>query len=182
MEAATAYEHERYKDARRVLDVLRERYPQSSAVRELYGLTLYRLGRFREAEKELESVVGPTGSTEQHPVLMDCRRAQGRFDDVRALWDELREASPSGELVTEGRIVMAGALADDGRLGEAIQLLERGPLRPKRVQPHHLRLWYALADLEERAGNIPRARNLFEDIRRREAQFVDVAERLAALG
>ncbi len=48
--------------------------------------------------------------------------------------------------------------------------------------PHHLRLWYALADLEERAGNIPRARMLFDRIRRHEAGFADVAERLAALG
>jgi hypothetical protein len=47
---------------------------------------------------------------------------------------------------------------------------------------HHLRLWYALADLEERAGNVPRARELFDRVRRADPQYVDVAERWAALG
>lgn len=181
LEAADAYAHERYRDARRVLVPLRERYPGAAAVRELYGITLYRLGHYGEAARELEAFAAMTGSTEQHPVLMDCRRAQGRYREVEVLWDELRHASPSGELVTEGRIVMAGALADQGRLAEAIRLLERGPLEPRRPQSHHLRLWYALADLEERVGNLPRARALFERVRRHEPGFADVADRLAAL-
>ena len=44
-----------------------------------------------------------------------------------------------------------------------------------------MRLWYALADLEERAGDVPRARALFQQVRRYDAEFADVAERLAAL-
>ena len=51
----------------------------------------------------------------------------------------------------------------------------------KRVQPHHLRLWYALGDLYERAGEIPRAREMFERVRKQDSSFADVAERLAAL-
>ena len=54
--------------------------------------------------------------------------------------------------------------------------------RVSRPREHHLRLWYALGDLEERAGNIPRARALFGQIRSRDPGFADVAERLAALG
>jgi tetratricopeptide (TPR) repeat protein len=112
---------------------------------------------------------------------MDCARALGRFDRVRTLWEELRAASPAAEIVTEGRIVAAGALADEGRLDEAIRLLERAPATPKRVRPHHLRLWYALADLHERAGDIPAARALFRKVSAQDPAFVDVAERLAAL-
>ena len=55
-----------------------------------------------------------TGSTEQHPVLADCYRALRRYDEVEPLWQELREVSPSAELVAEGRIVYAGSLADRG--------------------------------------------------------------------
>lgn len=182
MDAAEDYEHERYRDARRTLQPLRERHPGAPSVVELYGLTLYRLGQFPKAAAELERFLELTDSTEQHPVLMDCYRAARRYDDVERLWDELRAASPSGELVTEGRIVVAGGLADQGRLAEAVRLLERGPVEPKRPKPHHIRLWYALADLEERAGNLPRARALFEKVRRSDAAFADVAERLAALG
>lgn len=182
MEAAAAFEAERYRDARRLLEPLAQHYPGVASVRELHGLALYRLGEYARAVKELEAFAGMTGSAEQHPVLMDCARATERWDDVERLWSELRDASPSGELVTEGRIVMAGALADRGRLQDALRLLQRGPVEPKHPKPHHLRLWYALADLEERAGNLPRARALFEQVRRRDGSFADVAERLAALG
>ena len=48
---------------------------------------------------------------------MSRYRAQARWADVDELWQELREASPSGELVTEGRIVAAGAQAH-GSSGE----------------------------------------------------------------
>ena len=89
--------------------------------------------------------------------------------------------SPTRELVTEGRIVYAGALADQGRLHEALALLRKRAERIKKPAEHHLRLWYALADLEERAGNLARARELFHEVRRADPAFADVAERLAAL-
>lgn len=182
MEAAQAFDSERYKDARRLIEPLADRYRGVPSIRELYGLTLYRLGEWAKAVKELRAFAEMEGSAEQHPVLMDCHRAEGRWDEVERLWAELAAASPSGELVTEGRIVMAGAVADQGRLGDALRLLQRGPVEPKRPKPHHLRLWYALADLEERAGNLPRARALFEQVRRADGSFADVAERLSALG
>jgi tetratricopeptide (TPR) repeat protein len=112
---------------------------------------------------------------------MDCARALGRYKRVDALWEELRAVSPSAEIVTEGRIVAAGALADQGKLEAAIKVLERAPGTAKRVLPHHLRLWYALADLQERAGDIPAARALFRKVSAQDPSFVDVAERLAAL-
>jgi tetratricopeptide (TPR) repeat protein len=168
-------------EALKILRPWREAHPDSVELRELLGLSYYRLGRWSLAQTELEAFVGLSDSTEQHPVLMDVARALGRFKRVEELWDELRAVSPGAELVTEGRIVFAGALADQGRLDEAIQILERAPASPKRVLPHHLRLWYALADLHERAGDIPAARALFRKVSGQDPQFVDVAERLAAL-
>jgi tetratricopeptide (TPR) repeat protein len=180
--AATAYSEGRERDAARELRALRDAYPDAAGVRELLGLTDYRLGHYGVAAKELEAFVNLTGSVEQHPVLMDCYRAQRRFDEVEHLWLELAETSPSAELVTEGRIVAAGALADQGRVRDAIALLERKAADASRPKEHHLRLWYALADLYERAGELPRARELFDRVRKRAPDFVDVAERLAALG
>jgi tetratricopeptide (TPR) repeat protein len=179
--AATAYSEGRERDAARELRALRDAYPDAASVRELLGLADYRLAHFGVASKELEAFVELSGSCDQHPVLMDCYRAQRRYDDVARLWHELSEVSPSAELVIEGRIVAAGALADQRRVDEAIVLLERKAADTKRAQPHHLRLWYALADLYERAGEIPRARELFERVRRNDPSFVDVAERLASL-
>ena len=181
MRGARALDRGYEAEALKILRPWREAHPESPELRELLGLTYYRLGRWALAQKELEAFVGVTDSTEQHPVLMDAARALGRFKRVEQLWDELRAVSPGAELVTEGRIVYAGALADQGRVDEAIKILERAPASPKRILPHHLRLWYALADLQERSGDIPAARTLFRKISAQDPAFVDVAERLAAL-
>jgi tetratricopeptide (TPR) repeat protein len=168
-------------EALRILRPYRELFPESADLRELLGVAYYRLGKWAAAQKELETFVGLTDSTDRHPVLMDVARALGRYKKVAQLWEDLRAASPGAEVVTEGRIVAAGALADQGQLEQAIKMLERAPAGSKRVLPHHLRLWYALADLHERAGDIPAARALFRKISAQDPSFVDVAERLAAL-
>jgi tetratricopeptide (TPR) repeat protein len=181
-DAVRAYERDRYQDARRILRSLAEQAPDAPAVRELFGLTLYRLNRWAEALKELEAFRALTGSHDQDPVAMDANRALKRWAAVERVWAGLREASPSPDIVAEGRIVAAGALADRGRLADAIGLLERAPTEVKRPRLHHLRTWYALADLYERAGDLPRARALFRTVLRQDADFADVAERLSGLG
>jgi tetratricopeptide (TPR) repeat protein len=180
-DASDAFRRERYEEARRLLRPLAEQAPGVSSVRELYGLTLYRLGRWAQAKRELEAFRTQTGSTEQHPVLADCARALGQYAEVEELWDELRAASPSGALVAEGRIVAAGALADQGRLDEAIALLEGGNRPTKKLMLHHLRMSYALADLYERAGDLPKARDLFGRVAATDPDFVDIQARLRAL-
>lgn len=177
-DAATAYSAERFPEVRSILAPLVGEVPDLPEARELYGLSLYRLGRWREAARELDAFVDLTGgSTEQHPVLMDCRRALGQYAKVEALWDDLRSTSPSGSLVVEGRIVAAGALADRGELAGAIALLGKGFKFPKRPLEHHLRRAYALADLYERSGDLPQARTLFSQVARAEPGFLDAAER-----
>jgi tetratricopeptide (TPR) repeat protein len=183
VEAARAFERGRAQDAHRIVRPLADQAPDVPAVRELAGLALYRLGRWAQAISHLEAFGRLTSSVEQHPVLADSYRALGRHAKVEALWDELRRASPGPELVTEGRIVMAGSLADRGELAKAIALLERGPVAPRRrPAQHHLRLWYALADLYERAGDAPRARQLFTRIAAVDPDLADTADRLHALG
>lgn len=182
-QAAEAFQRDHLADALRILRPLAKEAPNVPAVRELLGLALYGTGQWAAAAKELEVFRSLGGSVEQHPVLADCYRALKRYAAVAELWDELREASPGAALVTEGRIVAAGALADQGDIDGAIQLLERGPLRPSRgAALHHARLWYALADLYERAGDAPKARELFGRVVAVEPGLADAAERLAGLG
>lgn len=181
--AAGAFADERYQDARRILAPIAAEIPNVAVVRELMGLTLYKLGRWKDAIRELEAFDELTnGSAEQHPVLADCHRALGHHAKVNELWLELKDVSPSPWLVAEGRIVAAGDLADQGRLADAIRLLEGGWRIPKRVRPDHLRRAYALADLRERAGDLPGARALFGWIVGVDPTFADAVERLAAAG
>jgi tetratricopeptide (TPR) repeat protein len=181
-DAARAYQAERFRDARRILEPLLERAPSAIPVRELLGLTYYRMGKWRDAARELGAVELVTGSVDHHPVLADCARAQGRFDEVERLWDELRRTGAGVDVLIEGRIVTAGALADQGRIAEAIRLLEAGPREVRKPQEHHLRLWYALAAQYEQAGDVSRARSLFARIVDAAPEFADALDRLESLG
>ena len=180
-DASRAFRKERFAEAVKILRPIAKEAPSVPDVRELLGLTLYRLGRWKPALRELETFAALTGSTEQHPVMEDCQRALGNHDEVERLWGELREASPDGALVMEGRIVAAGDLADQGRLDEAIRLLEHGTVRPRRPKVHHLRRAYALADLYEQAGALPRARELFGWLADQDPELADVVDRVRAL-
>ena len=180
-ESMRAFEEERFTDAGRKLRSLVKADHKIPEIYELYGLILYRKEEYADAADWLEKFRHFASSTEQHPVLMDCYRAEKRWNDINYLWDELREVSPSGSLVVEGRIVMAGTLADRGDLKGAVNLLEKGWKAPKRPKEHHLRRAYALADLYDRAGNIPRAREMFQWIVSFAPTFVDARDRLKNL-
>lgn len=180
-DASRAFRRERFDEARRMLRPLADAAPTAESVRELLGLTYYRLGRWKLAVTELEAFRDLSGSPEQHPVLADCYRALGRHAKVSELWDELRQASPSAALVAEGRIVFAGSLADQGQLHDAIAVLEAAKPPARKPQLHHLRITYALADLHERAGDIPRARQLFGIVAAADPELGDVEARLRAL-
>ena len=180
-DATYAYERDRYDEARRILRPLADEVPDAAAVRELYGLVLYRLGQWLPAVRQLEAYRELTGSYDQHPVLADCYRALRRYADAEALWDDLRQASPDGELVAEGRIVAAGCRADQGDLEGAIALLEKTARRVVHPQDRHLRQWYTLADLYERAGDLPRARELFGRTAKADPGSFDVVQRLRSL-
>ncbi|HEX2700189.1 MAG TPA: tetratricopeptide repeat protein [Acidimicrobiales bacterium] len=180
-EAVKAYERDRYQDALTTLRPVARVAPMSPAVRELHGLTLYRLGKWTAAIRELEAFHALTGSYDQHPVLADCYRAKGRMGRVEELFEELRKSSPSPDVLTEGRIVTAMARADRGDLAGAVELLERARTKVRSPQLHHLRLWYALADLYERAGELPRARALFASVLDHDPTLFDTAERVTGL-
>jgi tetratricopeptide (TPR) repeat protein len=154
--------------------------PTSSPVKELLGLTLYRLGKWSLALRELEAHHQLSGSYDQFPVIADCYRALRRYEEADATWTELRQASPSPEVVAEGRLVAAGSLADQGDLRGAVKLLEAS-LRRSKPKGYHVRQWYALADLYERAGELPRARDLFIQIAAADPDAYDVKQRLIAL-
>lgn len=180
-EAAEHFEEDRFGDAAKVLKKLVDEAPTVPAVRELYGLTLYRQEKWKLAAKELEAYRQLTKSSDQLPVLADCYRALRQWALVEECWTEIKEVSPSAEIVVEGRIVMAGSLADRDRLVDAIRVLEQGWAFPKRPQVHHLRRAYALADLYERAGDLPKARQLFNRIKGVDPDFADVAGRVRSL-
>jgi tetratricopeptide (TPR) repeat protein len=183
--AARAYERDRYPEAFRITRVLVGEVPESAAARELHGLVCYRLGRWRDAVKHLEAARTLSGGDpSQLPVIMDCHRAMGHRRRVEVLWNELRAASPSADVLVEGRLVLAENLAEDGKLDEAIAVLATagGARNLRNPGDRHVRQWYVLADLYERAGDVPRARELFARVAAVDPELADATERLRALG
>ena len=182
LNAYEALERERFGDARRMANALVRELSSVAAVHEIIGLANYRMGNWRPAVAALERSQDLRAEPSTLPVLMDCLRALGRHRDVASVWNELKGMSPSHEVMAEGRIVAAGSLADGGDLGGAIALMEPATARPKRVRDHHLRQWYVLADLHDRAGDVIAARRWFERILSHDDDFVDVLSRLRQLG
>ncbi len=180
--AANAFQAERFDEADRMLQSITKIAPGVAEVHELQGLTYYRMGKWVKAIAEFEAFGKLTGSVEQHPVWADCCRALKRWNEMDRLWKELGAVSPGPELVEEGRIVQAGSLADRDRLRDAIRFLEKAPSPKKSPSVYHLRRWYVLGDLYERAGDNPKARRIFSQIIKNDPQFGDASERLAALG
>jgi tetratricopeptide (TPR) repeat protein len=179
-----AFQRERYRDASRILKTVVDAVPNSPSARELLGLSQYHQGYWKAALPNLEAFAALTGSVDQHPVRMDCQRALGRPKRVEALYGELRQGSPDPEVLSEGRLVLAGTRADGGDLAGAVSLLvEAGAGRLVRnPAERHLRQWYVLGDLMERTGDLAKARELFGRIAAVDPEAYDVADRLESLG
>ena len=178
-----AFEAHRYSEARKLIMPLLSQVIGIAVVHEVAGLSMYRLGRWQDAADQLEIARGlKPAEVVNHPVLADCYRALRRYEKVTELWESMKLMSPQAGLLAEGRIVAAGALADQGELQSAVRMMTHGTSDPHKVQEHHLREWYVLADLYDRAGDIASARRLFVKIQSSEPKFADVADRLNTLG
>lgn len=182
--AVVAFERGRFLDALRAVKPVADEVPEVAGVRELAGLAAYRAGRWREAVRQLLAFEQLTGSTEHLPLVMDSQRALHKPAKVAELWRELRQSSPDADVLAEGRIVAAASLADAGDLNGAISMLASAGASKALRNPssRHVRQWYVLADLYERAGDVPRAREYFERVLRADPEAYDVTRRLAALG
>lgn len=181
--AIDAFERQRFVEASRLLAALSRQLPSMALVHELAGLSAYQQGKWRIVINELEAtrVLDPS-RTAVLPVLADAYRAVRRWAKVADLWRELKDLSPHPEVLAEGRMVAAGALADQGKLADALAMFQQSLSVPKRIQPYHLKQWYVAADLNDRAGNVLDARRLFDRIAKCDPAFADVEERLAQIG
>jgi tetratricopeptide (TPR) repeat protein len=180
-EAAAAFAEEDFAEAVRLGEQAKHIALRSVAVRELLGLAHYRSGRYRDAARELLAFRRISGTLEQNPVLADCYRATGRPERALELCDEVPPRRVEQPTFYETQIVAAGALADLGRLDDAVARLERLDLEPETAQEHHLRAWYALAGLLERRGRFTQARRLFEAVAATDPELTDAAERVRRL-
>lgn len=179
--AGEALEAGNTERAVKLLQQCKERASRSAVVREALGIALYLNGRFRDASGELSAYRRMSGRLDQNHLLADCARANGQLDKAEALVTEMMRADVPADRIAEGLMVIAGARSDGGDPRSALAALHRIDLEPAEVQPYHLRLWYLAGDLHEKLGETAQAANLFNSITMVEPEFLDAAERAAAL-
>ncbi|MBW3595148.1 MAG: tetratricopeptide repeat protein, partial [Actinobacteria bacterium] len=180
-DAAAAFQAGDFDEAIKLGDQAKHMALRAVSIREFLGLAYYHQGRWQEAARELAAFRRISGSTEQNPVLADSYRAMGKPEKAIDYVDEIERGRVPDAVFYEGAIVAAGALADAGKIDDAIARLESLDLRPKTAEDHHLRAWYMLGDLLARKGRFTQARDWFEAVASADPDATDAPERLARL-
>lgn len=181
--AGDAMQDEDFPRAVELLEWVKSVASRSVAVREALGIAHYLNGEFAKAHSELLAYRRMSNRRDQNHVLADCARAAARHDKVVEYVEEMIDDKVvPRERAVEGLIVLAGDRADRGDLAGAMDALGRAGLEPASVQSWHPRLWYAAADLAARMGDTDMERQYLEAITAVEEDFLDVEERLDALG
>ena len=156
--------------------------PRSPSVREVLGMGLYHLDRYREALSELQAYRRMSGRADQNHLIADCLRDAGRPERAVPLAEEAL-ASRRVPLANkaEAVIVAASALADLGKYDQALGLLRRVRTSDEVAGPEVLRVWYVMGDILSRSGRREDAARQFRKIVRHDPAAYDAAERLAQL-
>lgn len=182
--AAEGYDRHRYEEALRLGRQVADVVPDVAAVRELTGLAAYRAERWNMAKIHLKAHFDLTQDPSHLALIMDCDRAHRRFRAVEKTFEIAQSAGGNADDLAETRIVMASAWAEQRKYREAIDLLTRAGGAKKLRNPsyRHIRLWYALADVYDRAGDLVAARELFARIYQADPDAYDVRSRLEEMG
>lgn len=175
--AAQALEDEDFEFARAAAGKAKEIAPRSGTVRSVLGDALYRLGAWREAQRELAAYKRLSERRDRDHVIADCERALGRPEKALAALRGIKASQVGEELAVEALLVASGALFDLGRDDDAVHILQEGPVHPRQAYDYHLRLWYALADALERTGHRAQARRWWDLVYAEDPEFFDVAQR-----
>jgi tetratricopeptide (TPR) repeat protein len=177
-QALDAFQEDKYPEAAQLAEQAKAEAPRSARIRELLGLSYYRNEQWHDALRELLTYRRLTGHKDQSHVIADCYRADGRTDKVLQTVNEVFQKEVPPDVWAELLIVGASTLADMGDIPRAIAQLARADLKPKKVEPYHLRLWYVRADLLEKAGRMGEAKKEWEAIAAEDPDFYDVSDRL----
>jgi tetratricopeptide (TPR) repeat protein len=154
---------------------------RSASVREVLALALYEQERYREALTEMQAYKRMSGRADQNHIIADCYRALGQPQKAVQFADEAVRARIPDEARAESVVVGASALADMGKVDQALAMLHRFTTRGDVGREYDLRVWYVTGDILEQSGRRDEAAAEFRKIVRHDAAAYDAAERLAQL-
>ncbi len=143
-EAASDFADEQFGAAHRKLLKAKTMSSRASAIRELLGLSAYRLGEWEEALRELRAFRRFTGDTTHMPLELDSLRGLGRSRDVEKTWDLFMELGGHPATDAEVRVVYGSFLLDEGRPRDAWNVT-RPARTAKDAKPNERRRWFVAA-------------------------------------
>ncbi len=181
--AAEAFSEGQYHVAVRKAEHAKDLASRDATIREILGISAYRVGDWQKALRELRTYRRLSGETTHMPVEMDALRALERPDDVAAVWDEFRKLGGGPAVKKEARVVYASHLIDIGDLETAAELAGSPP-KVADPWPEDLRLWYVAARIAALQGDKLNARRFADNILLADPSFpgLDELDRLIDAG
>ena len=163
-EAASDFAAEQFRQAHRKLLKAKNLSSRASAIRELLGLTAYRLGNWEESLRELRAFRRFTGDTTHMPIEMDSLRGLKRSHDVEKTWDLFMELGGHPATDAELRVVYGSFLLDQNRAKDAWEIT-----KPRRVtkesKAFERRRWFVAARAAVALGDAETAHKLVDAVR-----------------
>ena len=158
-EAASDFADEKFGRSYEKLVRAKQMASRAAAIRELLGLTAYRMQRWDEALRELRAFRRMAGDTTHMPVEMDTLRALGRPGDVRKVWALFQELGGRPVTDAEARVVYGSFLLDEGDPRAAWEVTKPGRLT-KDARLGDVRRWYVAARAALALGDAGTARQI----------------------
>ncbi len=178
--AVKAFGKEDYGAAHRELAKAKQLSPRSPAVRELLGLSGYRLQEWQEALAELRAYRRLAGETTYMPMEMDSLRALDRDGDVEKTWGLFLELGGNRPTEAEARVVYGSYLLDQGRPEEAWEVT--GPSRLARdPRDYELRIWFVAARAALALDQVAAAKKLTAAIRKADPDLPGLADLMSGI-
>lgn len=175
VDAANSFAAGRHAAALARLEEAKQLSPRATAVRELMGLSAYRIGNWKKALQELRTFRRFAGETTHMPVEMDILRALDRGADVEKTWELFGELGGRKEVEDEARVVYASYLLDEGRPQEAWKIIAPGRLVAD-ARESLLRRWYVAARVAVVLGDSEAATKLKKAVETADRAFPGLEE------
>ena len=172
---AHAFAAGKYRQASPMLKEAKNLSPRTATIRELLGLTLYRLGDWEDALREMRTYRRLEGDTSHMAVEVDCLRALERPADVHKTWKLYRSLGGRPNADAEMRVVYGAFLLDEGQPRDAWAIVKPGRL-VKDAEEWILRQWFVAARVAIELGDGATARQLVKAIEARDAGFPGISE------
>ncbi len=174
-EAAAEFAEGHFGPAHSKLLKAKQLSSRATAIRELLGLTAYRLDKWDEALRELRAFRRLAGDTSHMPIEMDALRALRRPDDVHKTWELYSELGGSPATDAEARVVYGSFLIDEGQPRSAWNIV-----KPKRLtkdaDEFERRRWYVAARAAALVGDLETARKIATALDEADAKMVGLQE------